>query len=225
VNSPRITPDLLDRVFGPTPPGPGLLISIVGFDGSGKTTQIEALARRFRTAGRTVLETRQPTDWYRNEASVQRFHDAGGSRERARILSLFAAADRHRHVQEIILPALARGEVVICDRYVYATYGVFIHRGVDAQFLTTINQGVPRPHFAFYLDVPTETLVQRLRARDGADLKFEERSPDRIASITSTYEEMGPHLIGIDGSRPADEVTDALWHACRRGAQYAVNAL
>lgn len=207
----RINPILMERVFGPDRAYPGTLIAIVGFDASGKTTQIATLAERYRATGRTVVETRQPTDWYRNEGTVQHFHDAGGSKERARILSLFAAADRHRHVQEVILPALSRGEVVICDRYVYATFGVFIHRGVDADFLVTINQGVPRPKHAFYLDVPTATLAERLRSRDGDNLKFEERSSDRIDSITSTYREMGHHLMRIDGSMTANEVTDALW--------------
>lgn len=215
MNAKRIDPTLLETVFGPDRDYPGTLISIVGFDASGKTTQISALGDRFRDAGETVVETRQPTDWYRNEGSVQHFHDEGGSRERARILSLFAAADRHRHVQEVIWPALSRGEVVICDRYVYATFGVFVHRGVDAGFLATINQGVPRPHFAVYLDVPTATLVERLRKRDGDNLKFEERSVDRIDSITSTYRDMGPHLIRIDGSAAAETVTERLWEICQ----------
>lgn len=215
MNAMRINPALLDTVFGPAREYPGTLISIVGFDASGKTTQISALADRFRSIGATVVETRQPTDWYRNEGTVQHFHDEGGSLERARILSLFAAADRHRHVQEVILPALSRGEVVICDRYVYATFGVFIHRGVDADFLATINRGVPRPAFAFYLDVPTTTLVERLRKRDGDNLKFEERSPDRIESITSTYLDMGNHLIPIDGSVDPKAVTERLWQMCQ----------
>ncbi|MFS2162414.1 dTMP kinase [Variovorax sp. Varisp62] len=214
MSAPRITPDQLESVFNDGPKRSGALISIVGFDGSGKTTQIEALAERFRTAGHEVLVTRQPTDWYRNEGSVQQFHDAGGSRERARILSLFAAADRHRHVQEVILPALSKGQVVLCDRYVYATFGVFIHRGVDAEFLATINRGIPRPDHAFYLDVPTAILSRRLRERDGLNLKFEERSDERIESITSTYREMGAHLERVDGSLPVQEVSDDLWRRC-----------
>ena len=207
MNNKKINPLLLERVFAADQNYAGTLICIIGFDASGKTTQISALADRYRIAGRNVLETRQPTDWYRNETSVQHFHDEGGSKEHARILSLFAAADRLRHVQEVIIPALRRGEVVICDRYVYATFGVFIHRGVDADFLVTINQGIPRPKHAFFLDVPTALLLERLYARDGSNLKFEERSADRIESITSTYRDMGNHLIHIDGSMSEERVT------------------
>ncbi|MBX9393823.1 hypothetical protein K4749_09500 [Streptomyces sp. TRM72054] len=95
------------------------------------------------------------------------FHDQGGSSETAHILALLAAADRRRHVMEVINPALERGTVVLCDRYVHATFGVFVHRGVDFRFLATINNGIPRPDHAFYLKLPTDELLRRLRERDG----------------------------------------------------------
>lgn len=210
----QIQPDQIEALFERNTHYPGQLITVIGFDGSGKTTQIEALGQRYRALGREVVETRQPSDWYRNEKSVQQFHDKGGSAQRARILALFAAADRLRHVQEVIVPALKRGAVVICDRYVYATFGVFLHRGVDFELLVTINSGIPRPQFAFYLDLPTAALQERLRRRDGNDLKFEERTPERIESITNVYRAMGDLLVRIDGTRLAHEVTDEMWTLC-----------
>lgn len=203
----RITPQLVRDVFEPATPRPGMLVCIIGFDGSGKTTQLEAVAAVLESRGREVVLTKQPTDWYRELGEVRTFHDAGGSAGTARVLSLLSAADRLRHVQEVVRPALDRGAVVLCDRYVYATYGVFIHRGVEAEFLTTINQGIPRPDFAFYLAMTPEQLAARLRGRDGNNLQFEERSLDRIASITRTYEEMGDELISLDGSLPPEAVT------------------
>ncbi|MEV0195768.1 dTMP kinase [Nonomuraea sp. NPDC050691] len=205
-----VDPGALDRLFRPARTDPGLLISVVGFDGSGKTTQIERLAEIFRAQGREVVETRQPSDWYRELAEVQVFHDQGGSEETAHVLALLSAADRRRHVMEVVDPALARGAVVLCDRYVYATFGVFVHRGVDFDFLVTINSGVPRPDYAFSLRVPTEELVRRLRARDGDRLKHEEKSVAKIESITSTYEKLGDQLIQIDGSLGPDEVTKSM---------------
>lgn len=204
----------IDELFDSQTRYPGLLVTVVGFDGSGKTTQIEALGRRFRERGCEVIETRQPSDWYRNEKSVQTFHDEGGSMQRARILALFAAADRIRHVQEIIVPALKRGAVVICDRYVYATFGVFLHRGVDFDLLVTINSGIPRPDYAFYLDLPTAALLARLHLRDGSALKFEERVPERIESITNVYRAMGDLLIPVDGTQDVIRVTDTMWTYC-----------
>jgi dTMP kinase len=206
----RVDSAALESLFRPARTDRGLLVSIVGFDGSGKTTQIEQVAAALRARGREVVETRQPSDWYRELAEVQVFHDRGGSTEKAHILSLLAAADRRRHVMEVIDPALERGAVVLCDRYVYATFGVFVHRGVDFRFLASINGGIPRPDHAFYLRVPTAELLRRLRERDGGNLKYEEKSVDRIESITRIYEELGSELIGIDGTAPADEVTAAI---------------
>jgi len=208
-----------EQVFESGVSYPGLLVTIVGFDGSGKTTQIEALGERFRREGREVVETRQPSDWYRSETAVQHFHAAGGSEQRARFLALFAAADRLRHVQETIIPALERGAVVLCDRYVYATFGVFVHRGVDLDFLVTINAGIPRPDYAFYLDLPVAALLARLRARDGNDLKFEERSAARVESITRVYHELGDLLIRVDGTQQAHVVTEQLWSLTGAGVK------
>lgn len=204
---PRINSKILEDVFRKERNDSGKLISVIGFDGSGKTTQLLALADYFKAKNLEVVETRQPTNWYREQDIVQLFHNNGGGVDEAKILSLIAAADRHKHVKDIIDPALRDGKVVLCDRYVYATYGVFIHRGVDAEFLTTINKGVPRPDYAFYLKVPIDDLLERLKKRDGNDLKFEERSRDRVESIIRTYEEMGTHLITIDGNQEPEKVT------------------
>jgi dTMP kinase len=205
----RVDLDAMAGLFRPHRSDQGLLVTIVGFDGSGKTTQIERIGEALRARGREVIETRQPTDWYRELGDVKVFHDHGGPVETAHILSLLAAADRRRHVADLIDPALARGAAVLCDRYVYATFGVFVHRGVDFDLLARINHGIPRPDVAVYLDVPTEVLVARLHRRDGDALKHEEKTADRIRSITSTYDELvaAGHLTRVDGARSADEVT------------------
>jgi dTMP kinase len=206
----RVDDEAMAGLFQPERTDSGLLVSIVGFDGSGKTTQIERVAEAIRAQGREVVETRQPADWYRELAEVQVFHDRGGSAETAHILALLAAADRRRHVMEVINPALERGAVVLCDRYVYATFGVFVHRGVDFRFLATINSGIPRPDHAFYLKLPTDELLRRLRQRDGDRLKHEEKSAERIESITRTYEELGEELVHIDGRASREEVTASI---------------
>ena len=59
---PRLEPSKVREVFSPSNEFPGRLISIVGFDASGKTIQVEALGKRFRELGNEVIETRQPTN-------------------------------------------------------------------------------------------------------------------------------------------------------------------
>lgn len=189
---------------------PGKLITIVGFDGSGKTTQLDRLEAHLRAQGRTVLNLRQPTDWYRNLGDVKDFHQQGGSVQSAKVLSLLAAADRQKHVQETILPALLEGHVVLVDRYVYATFGVFLHRGVSLNFLIEINAGIPRPDKAFYLELSPERLAERLQARDGSNLQFEERDLSRIRSIISTYEKMPQELILVNGDKDIEAVSSQI---------------
>lgn len=216
-----IDPVVAARVFRPKLSDKGILITIDGFDGSGKSTQIDGLADRFRKAGREVVLTRQPTDWYRDTQAVRHFHNEGGSAQRARFLSLFAAADRIRHIIEVIDPALERNAVVISDRYVLATYAVFTHRGVDFDFLVTINSGVTQPDFAFYIDVPTDVLLQRLRARDGDNLKHEEKSAERVDSIKSRWHLMRSLLTVVDGTKKPDILSDELFAICNEGRRSA----
>ncbi|WP_164779484.1 dTMP kinase [Paenibacillus kobensis] len=200
----------LEQVFLKERSDSGLFITITGFDGSGKTTQIEAMANEFRKRNKDVLVTAQPNDWFRNQPINRHYLEHGGTEIQARILALMAAAARLVHVHDVILPALNEGKVVICDRYVHAAFAVFLHRGIDSKFLADINEGLPRPDYSFYLSVPPETLIQRLNHRDKGNLKYEERKIERITSIIHTYEQMGSQLIKIDGIQEADQVTNSI---------------
>lgn len=189
------------------PNGSGPFVAICGFDGSGKTTQLEALRKFYADQGREVCVTRQPTDWYRNDPFVRSFLKNGGSSEQARVLALFAAADRHRHIQEVINPALTAGKVVLTDRYVFSSIAYFQSRGVPQDFILYINQGILAPDFSFFLDVRPDILLQRLVARDGETLKFEERAQSRIHNIRQNFLSLQPHLQIINGELPQDVVT------------------
>lgn len=198
----------LSGVFLPPQGLPGHLIAICGFDGSGKTTQIERLATRLRARGRDVLVTRQPSDWYRNDPTVRHFLDSGGSSGEARILALLVAADRLRHIGEVVTPALSAGKVILCDRYVYASFVLFAERGLDPEFIGAINSGIPRPTLSLYLDVPPATLLHRIRTREDQRRKHEERSEAVIAGIVGRYLALEGYLERIDGTLPLDAVTD-----------------
>jgi dTMP kinase len=94
----------------------GLFITLEGGDGSGKSTQAELLSEWLRERGRTVLRTREPggTD-VGNEVREIVLHHRGDIAPRAE--ALLYAADRAHHIASTVRPALARGEVVIQDRY------------------------------------------------------------------------------------------------------------
>jgi len=208
----------LERVFLNKPVGSGTLIAIVGFDGAGKTTQIDAIASKFANCNKEVLVTKQPTEWYRNLPIQHHFSGHNSDITEARVLALMSAADRHKHVNEVILPALSNGKVVICDRYVYTAFGVFIRKGLPSSFISEINKGIPKPDYAFYLRASPEILMERLTNRDDGNLKYGERKASRIAAVTQTYEKMCPSLIAIDGNQPINKVTsDIMKHI--RGAE------
>lgn len=185
----------------------GALIAVCGFDGSGKTTQVEALARHLAERGRSVHLTRQPTTWYRQLPEVRSFLNDGGSPRQARRLALLAAADRLRHLDEEVLPRLRDGQTVITDRYVFSSIAYFLHRGVPADLLLEINAGIPRPVLSIYLDVPATDLMRRLSMRDGDGTKHEEQAEQRIESVRAQFLRMRHELCWLDGRRHRDDLS------------------
>ncbi|HMN56411.1 MAG TPA: dTMP kinase, partial [Ottowia sp.] len=99
--------------------GAGLFLTFEGIDGAGKSSHIEPLAQAFRAAGRAVVLTREPGGTPLAEKIRQlALHDAMDALTEA--LLMFAA--RRDHLGQVIVPALARGEVVLCDRFTDATF-------------------------------------------------------------------------------------------------------
>jgi dTMP kinase len=119
---------------------PGLFISFEGIDGAGKSSHIEALAQAFKAAGRAVLQTREPGGTPLAEKLRDMvLHDAMDPLCEA--LLVFAA--RRDHLNHVIEPALARGDVVLCDRFTDATFAYQGGgRGFDWQVLHTLESWV-----------------------------------------------------------------------------------
>ena len=118
----------------------GLFISFEGIDGAGKSTHIDALAQAFRAQGRAVTLTREPggTPLAEKLRSIV-LNDAMDPMTEA--LLVFAA--RRDHLQQVIEPALARGEVVLCDRFTDATFAYQGGgRGFDLEMLSVLEQWV-----------------------------------------------------------------------------------
>lgn len=158
----------------------GVFISFEGIDGAGKSTHIEGLANAFRARGRVVTLTREPGGTPLAEKLRAIFlNDAMDAMTEA--LLVFAA--RRDHLQQCIEPALARGEVVLCDRFTDATFAYQgFGRGFDRQVLAVLEQWVQslpapsepamrQPNLTIWFDLSAELAAQRLV---GA------RQPDKI---------------------------------------------
>ena len=162
-----------------TPPTPGLLISFEGIDGAGKTTHIEAVVAAFRAQGRVVCQTREPGGTpLAEKLRALVLNDAMDPLTEA--LLIFAA--RRDHLQQVIEPALARGEVVVCDRFTDATFAYQGGgRGFDLDTLAQLERMVQgRP--GGRLRQPDLTIWFELDPAVAAARLADARVPDRFES-------------------------------------------
>ncbi|MDD2710286.1 MAG: dTMP kinase [Verrucomicrobiae bacterium] len=148
----------------------GMLVTFEGSDGAGKSTQIRRLQARLEKLGRRVMVTREPGGTALGERvrHLLKFDPAGRDMRDETELLLFSAS-RAQLVREKILPALARGEVVLCDRFVDSTtvYQGFA-RGLDAGFVERLNRFVTAgrlPDLTVVLDLDAAAGLARAKAR------------------------------------------------------------
>jgi len=179
-------------------------ISFEGIDGAGKSSHIDAVAERLRRNGATVLTTREPG----GTALAERLRELVLHQPMDALTeALLVFAARRDHVQQLIAPALARGETVLCDRFTDATFAYQgSGRGFDAPVLRQLEQwvhGELQPTLTFWFDVaPAVAAERRAAARapdrfEAQDLAFFERvragyrqrmdeSPGRFVRIDSS---------------------------------------
>ncbi len=178
----------------------GLFISFEGIDGAGKSSHIAALADAFKTAGRAVTMTREPGGTPLGERLREMvLHEAMDPLTEA--LLVFAA--RREHLVQVIEPALARGDVLLCDRYTDATFAYQgAGRGFDLNTLLFLEHavqyskgletqkpaslGIRQPDLTVWFDVPPAVAAQRLVAARTPD-KFESQSQAFFERVVTGY--------------------------------------
>jgi dTMP kinase len=156
----------------------GLFVSFEGIDGAGKSTHIEALAAALRSRGRTVVLTREPGGTpLAEKLRALALNDPMDPLTEA--LLMFAA--RRDHLLQVIEPALARGDVVLCDRFTDATFAYQgAGRGFDlevlAQLETWVQQG-RQPDLTLWFDLaPLEAARRRAAVRSADRLESEDEA-------------------------------------------------
>jgi len=148
----------------------GLLIAIEGIDGAGKSTLARRLADILEQAGAEVVLSKEPTNgpW----GTQLRASAATGRLSPEQEVELLLR-DRRQHVEELVLPALQRGAVVILDRYFPSMVAYQGAAGLPVDELLRLNDFAPRPHLLLLLDLPPETGLARIRARGDVPNHFE----------------------------------------------------
>lgn len=145
----------------------GFLITFCGLDGCGKTTQIALLKDALEKKKINVSLTKQPTDFVRKSDIFRNYMDQPNHDEfNYRALSLLCAYDRIQHCHSVIKPLLESGNMVISDRYFYSCLANLRTRGyTEDSWIYEIAQNILKPDISFFLDVPVETAVKRVRQR------------------------------------------------------------
>lgn len=192
----------------------GQFITLEGTEGVGKSTQLANVAETLRSSGLEVVVTREPGGTPMAEAIRDLLLTPRDEpvHEMTELLLMFAARTQHLHTR--ILPELAAGRWVLCDRFTDATFAYQGGgRGVPAEriaLLENLVQGDVRPDHVILLDAPVETGMARARKRGALD-RFEQETVAFFERVRHCYREraaLAPERYNIiDAGRPLDVVS------------------
>ncbi len=199
----------------------GRFVTFEGGEGAGKSTQIRLLAEKLEALGHDVVLTREPG----GSPLAERLREIILS-GRARALGstgealLFAAA-RIDHIDTFIKPALARGAIVLCDRFADSTRAYQGLAGeLDTGFINALEEATLaglRPDLTFILDLPAATGLERARKRrgEGAADRFEREGPEFHEKLRAGFLQIArdndKRCVVIAADRREDEVAQTIW--------------
>ncbi|WP_111891774.1 dTMP kinase [Acinetobacter sp. MB5] len=190
-----------------------MFISFEGTEGVGKSTLIQRIHAYFEQLGREVVLTREPG----GTPLAERIRDlllAVNHDERmcadTELLLMYAA--RSQHLNQVILPALAQGKIVLSDRFCDASFAYQVMgRGLDGDKLALLNQNFVScmPNVTFWLDAPIELGMSRARARGELD-RFEQEKLEFFNRVRQGYqvlhEKEPQRVFRLDATQAADGV-------------------
>jgi dTMP kinase len=190
----------------------GKLIVLEGIDGAGTTTQAARLCDALRTHGRDAHLTREPSTGpvgrlLREMLSGQ--HQPVDTNT----LALLFAADRADHLQREVEPALARGAIVVSDRWYHSSLA-YQGTGAERAWIRELNARARRPDLTIFLEVPAEVAAARRAAANRPDELFDRLETQR--AVAAGYRVVIEELRGqerietLDGTRTPDEVAAAI---------------
>ncbi|MEE4187831.1 MAG: dTMP kinase [Roseobacter sp.] len=193
--------------------GSGFFISFEGIDGSGKSTQSGKLAAYLRAKGHDVVETREPGGSPGAEEIRSLVLQGDPDRWSAETEILLFTAARRDHMERLIAPALAKGKVVICDRFADSTR---MYQGLSRGDLRGVVDTLHdlmigrEPDLTVLIDMDPATGLSRALSRQTADERFEAFGEDLQAQMRAGFlalaKEFPDRFRCVDGARPPEEV-------------------
>ncbi len=181
---------------------PASFIVLEGPDGSGTTTQTRLLAERLRAEGRDVLTTAEPTAgtvgaWIRQ---ILR----GGSGLSSLAVQLLFCADRAEHTERVILPALAAGKTVLCDRYWHSTVAYAEAQGLDPAVLAELNRAFVQPNHVVFALPPLSVCMERMDRRPEKEIFEHEELQKKIHAAYRRLADADRRIAVVDTSGAKD---------------------
>ncbi len=209
-------------------PYSGRYIALEGIDGSGKTTQVEKLAKYFESEGKEVVRTREPRKEGVIGDIVQQVLTGKLKMPSVGLQYLFST-DRVLHHEEVIEPALKAGKIVISDRCFWSAvvYGILDRVGEykkeDLDFML-ISQSILSmyhqflvPDFTFLLKVTLDSAISRISQKDDVKEIYEDK--EKLRKVNEGYDwlagEFPDEITVVDGEGAIDEVTQRLISAIK----------
>jgi len=192
-------------------------ITLEGIEGAGKTTVADRITRSVRRRGIVMHATREPGGTRTAERIRSLVLDRGEEHISSTAETLLMFGARQIHIDNLIRPALARGEWVLCDRFTDATHAYQGGgRGVDRDLIDRLAQAVHGdllPDCTLLLDVPVRVGLERMQARRGAVDRFEVESAQFFDRVRNRYLELAraapKRFRIIDATQPLERVCQA----------------
>lgn len=194
----------------------GLLIVIEGIDGSGKSSLARSLSLKIAGKGKDVLQTKEPGG---TSVGLQLRELLVGKERKLtnKAEYLLFATDHAQHIQEVVIPHLYKGGIVVSDRmsdscFAYQGYG----RNIDTELITTINDWIMQNvtvDITLYVRIPVHIAIERINARGAATVFEQEAFLERVTQGFETLYKNRSNVIVIDGAQSAETVLNVAYQA------------
>lgn len=182
----------------------GGFIVFEGIDGSGKSTQIKRLAASLRRRGYEIVETREPTEGPYGLKIRSLYLDRSGTTAEEE-MDLFIR-DRREHIDQVILPSLEDGKIVLCDRYFFSTAAYQGAAGCDPDEIIAMHHFAPIPDLVIIIEIEPRDSISRITQKRG-DMLNDFEQLESLEKVDSIFRQMDlPYIERIDGSASEDDV-------------------
>jgi len=162
----------------------GKFIVIEGLDGSGQSTQAALLRDFLVKKGYKVVLTKEPTLDSKAGKKIRKILDKKIEIKPKKLQELFAQ-DRKEHLENLIIPSLKEGKIVISDRYFFSSFAYGAADGLDLDWLIKVNKEFLLPDLTFILKVKPEVCLERIEKRNKERTLFEEK--EKLAKVWQIY--------------------------------------